>query len=634
MRNYLTTLFTEYRLQLILVVTLVNGITYLALVPPWQHYDEPGHFEYAWLVANLDHWPKVGEYDQSMRREVAASMIEHEFYRGMNFYPNLLAIDRPVEIGIAQTGDLPLYYFLASIPLRILKYTDITWQLYSVRLVSVLFFVFTIFLAYKTSSLVFGDKHPLGWMIPLFMAFLPALVDLMSAVNNDVAAIAAFTLFVYTAVRLNKMGMNLLNLGLLLVALVLCMFTKSTAWLALPLSGLSLILALFKKKWLWAYILLGFLALFIAGFVLFDWKQPAPALFYASSDSAIPRAIKSENAPIGENIFIQTGQTYSSQGFYHVIEPNSLQEYLGESVSIGFWVWAEQPVTLRPPVLELDYQTIQLGYEDLDVNELPKFFILSAQLPEQGIRLWLRTFAINDKENCLYWDGFFLVRGDLIETSGNPQYLDINGELILWGGTTHTNLIRNGSAERTWPLFSSKVARVLGRQINLSTTYLWSVFDLQANGWYYRSALSHMFRSYWAVFGWSHVVLIGGKPYRFLFGVSLLSLIGLGYSLVSRKIKLDGRVVLLMLTMIFLQFVVVIMRGAGSWFNYTMLPATRYFFPAVLATVVFLVTGWHVLFRRVFGIIKLPAHWQAGSYIFALISLQIWSLFSIYRFYL
>jgi len=177
MQQFLSILFTKYRLQLILLVALINGLAYLTFVPPWQHYDEPGHFEYAWLAANLDHWPQAGEYNQHMRREVAASMIEHDFYRGMPGLPNLLEVNKPVEIGIAQTGDLPAYYFLASIPLRILKYTDITWQLYSARLVSVLLFVFTIWLAFKTSTLIFGEDHPLGWMVPLFMAFLPAFLS-------------------------------------------------------------------------------------------------------------------------------------------------------------------------------------------------------------------------------------------------------------------------------------------------------------------------------------------------------------------------------------------------------------------------------------------------------------------------
>lgn len=634
MQQFLSTLFIKYRLQLILLVSLINGLAYLFLVPPWQHYDEPGHFEYAWLAANLDHWPQAGEYVQHMRREVAASMIEHDFYRGMTGLPNLLEVSKPVEIGIPQTGDLPVYYFLASIPLHVMKYTDITLQLYSVRLMSVFLFVITIWLAYKTSNLIFGEDHPLGWMVPLFMAFLPALVDLMSAVNNDVGAIAFFTLYVYASVRLIKNGVHLLNLGLLLAAMAVSLLTKSTAWLAVPLGGLALIVALYKKKFSWLYVGIGLTSTFFIGYMLIDWQHPAPALFYAGSDSALPQAMKSDIAPIRENIFSQPGQTYASQGFYHVIEPNAFQEHLGNSVTIGFWVWADQPARLPPPVLELDGQTITLGTEKLELSEQPKFFVFTTQLPERGSRFWIRTFAINDKENQLYWDGFFLTPGNLSDMPGTPQFGDANAENLLWGGKKHLNLIRNGSAERTWPVISSKITNVLGSQIKVSSTYLLSVFDLKANGWYYRSALAHIFRSFWAIFGWSHVLLMGGKPYRFLLAVSLLSLPGLGISLFKGKIKSQGRVVLLLSCMIILQMIIVVMRGAGSWFNYTLIPDARYFFPVVLPVAIFLVWGWYALFKKIFDIIRIPSHIQAWFYVLSLVLLEIWALYSIYQFYL
>jgi hypothetical protein len=142
-----------------------------------------------------------------------------------------------------------------------------------------------------------------------------------------------------------------------------------------------------------------------------------------------------------------------------------------------------------------------------------------------------------------------------------------------------------------------------------------------------------MFRSFWAVFGWSHVFLVGGKPYRFLFVVSLLSLVGLVYSLFTRKDKLERRVVMLFLTMIIFQLAVVVMRGAGSWFNYTMLPASRYFFPVVLPVAIFLVSGWSVVFKNLFDIIRIPAKLQALFFIFSLVMLEIWALYSIYQFY-
>jgi hypothetical protein len=35
----------------ILLLAAINGLFYIFIVPPWQHYDEPNHFEYIWLLA-------------------------------------------------------------------------------------------------------------------------------------------------------------------------------------------------------------------------------------------------------------------------------------------------------------------------------------------------------------------------------------------------------------------------------------------------------------------------------------------------------------------------------------------------------------------------------------------------------
>ena len=45
------------RLGLILLLALFHGLIYVFLIPPWQHYDEPNHFEVVWLTRHLDHLP-------------------------------------------------------------------------------------------------------------------------------------------------------------------------------------------------------------------------------------------------------------------------------------------------------------------------------------------------------------------------------------------------------------------------------------------------------------------------------------------------------------------------------------------------------------------------------------------------
>ena len=61
-------------LAITLGVGLLHGLLYVFLVPPWQHNDEPNHFEYVWLAAHRDGLPVPGDYDVAMSRAVVKSM--------------------------------------------------------------------------------------------------------------------------------------------------------------------------------------------------------------------------------------------------------------------------------------------------------------------------------------------------------------------------------------------------------------------------------------------------------------------------------------------------------------------------------------------------------------------------------
>ena len=175
-------------LSLMLFLGLLLGLIFIYLVPPWQHYDEPTQFEYAWLIANHAGVPDDGKFDQSMRREVAASMIEHDFFQDLGSPPNLLSSDKPIWIGISQIGIQPLYYWLAALPLQLLETADITFQLYVSRFVSLLFYLITIIVAYGIAVDLTPNNHPLLWLLPISIIMLPSFVDIMTAANDDVGA--------------------------------------------------------------------------------------------------------------------------------------------------------------------------------------------------------------------------------------------------------------------------------------------------------------------------------------------------------------------------------------------------------------------------------------------------------------
>lgn len=156
---------------LVLLIALAQALLYLALVPPWQHYDEPTHFEYAWLIANRDHLPTFGDSDLAMRRDVAASMLEHDFFRELQNM-NSLKVDQVPWIGFSELQHPVTYYILLSLPLRFVRHLDIASQLYVARSVSLLLFVLTIAIV----AAIMRDLTPPGmcrdgpclWLAPCY----------------------------------------------------------------------------------------------------------------------------------------------------------------------------------------------------------------------------------------------------------------------------------------------------------------------------------------------------------------------------------------------------------------------------------------------------------------------------------
>jgi len=230
------------KIWVLLTFGMVIGLLFVFLVPPWMHYDEPGHFEYAWLIANKPGLPVRGEYDQAMRREVAASIVEVDIEGYTNMSTDPLQVDQSIDIFLTQVENHPpTYYLLASLPLRLFRHSEITFQLYLVRLVSLGMFLCMVWVAYRICLELFGEYSPITWMTPLFLVTLPSFVDIMSAANNDVLAILSFSLFFWASVNILKKGASLSRLAILLSTVVFSFLSKNTALLSVPLSTLLVI---------------------------------------------------------------------------------------------------------------------------------------------------------------------------------------------------------------------------------------------------------------------------------------------------------------------------------------------------------------------------------------------------------
>ncbi len=172
-------------LPLLLFLALIHALLYLVIVPPWQHYDEPTHFEYVRLIMLWERQPALNEFDLTTNREIADSMYRFRFW-SPSIRPSLVG-SRPQNIGFDEKIHPPLYYSVAAVPVRLLRYLSVEQQLYAARSVAVLFYLLVVLCAWRITTIVTPDSPFMQLIIPLLVIFVPAFSDQMSAVNNDLA---------------------------------------------------------------------------------------------------------------------------------------------------------------------------------------------------------------------------------------------------------------------------------------------------------------------------------------------------------------------------------------------------------------------------------------------------------------
>jgi hypothetical protein len=651
----------KYQVWILLVLGLIVGLAFVFSVPPWMHYDEPGHFEYAWLIANRPGMPERDDFDQDMRRQISASALEVDIegYTGMVTDP--LEINQPINIWLPQVEDHPpTYYFIAGLPLRLVPHSDIVFQLYLVRLVSLALFLVLVWVGYRTTRELFEAGHPLTWMVPLFLVTLPSFVDIMTAANNDVAAALAFSLFVWAGVALIKRGISILRVLALVGAVIACLFTKSTALMAVPLAPLVILLALFRgkkyEKIAWLVVLV---CLVVGGALLISWTERAPAFFYGLDVATNPSRVVTSTAMVGDAVIQQNGR------FYHHLTEKDRAEMEFQTVTFGAWVWADAPTTIRPPGIRegwvsfpamatspaptrervrfpgvrdrnvIEPTQFSFAADPIEVTTEPQFFTFSQEMPPLGGDIsWIFFEPAWDADVNVYWDGIVLVVGDFT-ASGTPIFDDANARSGTWGGLRFSNLVRNGAAQAGWPVFSAWISDFadLPNRLVPPISLALSVLDIPATSQYYFNAVARVFRTFWSVFGWANVALYGQKPYRVFFFLTILYSLGILIGLIRRKLNISAQVLFFLSIAVVLQIMITLLRGVGSWFWLTYIPVGRYIYPAILPVGLLLMSGADQLIRWVSKLTRIPRAFLYGAFVAVQVGIFLWAFFSMRYFY-
>ena len=566
-------------LLIALMLALINGLLYVFMVPPWQHYDEPGHFEHAWLIANRPGLPQIGDFDQNMRLEVATSMIQFSFYRDLGEPPSLTQ-KGPANIGFPQIDNYRAYYWLAALPLRLLRNTDITLQLYAARAVSLLLLLVSIVGCWGIVQELAHPDSALCWLAPVCLALLPAYAELMTAVNNDAAATAFATLLLWTLVRLMQRGFSVGRLLGCLGWSLLCFWTKSNTFLIIASVPLALALSCFKTRGrlvIWSLLALAtVLALFFAT----RWDDVRGWLRLGGQEAEARRATTSAHS--GHYAFALASGVQLRQ----VIATDVAEAVRGQTVTLGAWVWAESPQTqtVYAPVLLFE-NVPQIGdFPTIPVNSLPAFHSYTVTVPANAGRLWLALLSPQSISATVLYD-------DIVLTQSG-------------GNTSFHNAVRNPSAELGAIRFKDSVRDLVGYLLSLDINHLTGALLDPATGHdYFESTANNLAQTFWARFGWGNVTMVYPSLYPLLNALMVISIFCSLYVVLSkrthRSLNQDQHSKSHVLFMLALLTVAIwgaaFTRGVFSLLSFWWIPGARYVYPTVVPMLLMIIGGWHSL---------------------------------------
>jgi hypothetical protein len=584
-------------------LALIFGISWVGLIAPWDHHDEPNHFQYVRML--MDHWqkPGYGQDDFHLNRQILKSMIWNGFFDRAGFEPVLPPPKSPVYLpGYSQFTEPAGYYWLAAGVAYLFKNENITRQLYGSRLLSLFFYLAAILAAWGIALDMTSRGHPLRWMVPLSLALLPGFVDMMTAVNNDAAAVVVFSFFLWVGVRLIRYGFHWIEFFLSLGLAVLSWQTKSSAAILIPLLPLVLIFSIFRGRWQWiAWSMVGSS---VIGLLAFAFVRDDAAHFYRYSSSVEASRVRDAQAVLGDWVLqVDVAEPITPSWMPYYFQPVPLQtaaQFLGKPVTLGVWMWADQPITVKTPrVTTQNHEYVGT----VKLSETPVFYTVEANLEEENSRLWISfdPLPATSSDARVFYDGLVLAEG-IRPVDEEPVFTDAGGKSGTWAGQSFENLLRNGSFEmpgwRVRKLIDDFGARFFPDQMRVSYI-LASLVDWKGAGWYYQLAIQRIQATFWGYFGWAHIPLHFSWLYTLFNVLTLLGIAGAILALVQHWRTAPYALIFFFSAAVFLAGFAALTRGI-IYLSYQNMffPVARYLMPVVIPILVLFNLGWFEIWRQ------------------------------------
>ncbi|GAC1543077.1 MAG: hypothetical protein NVS2B7_16610 [Herpetosiphon sp.] len=622
-------------LAAVMILALVQGIVFIALIPPWQHYDEPTHFEYSALIVQQRRLHPVADSDPVLRREIAASMLEHRFW---THPPTLFPSDGLVGLGASELVHPPLYYWFAGLPLRITKYLDVTTQLYLMRCMSLLLFCTTIAFTIGIMRDLVPPGHVLRWAVPLAVVLLPTIPDLMTAVNNDVGAITIFSAFLWAGIRTIRYGPNIGRISAICVAVIVGTWTKSTVASVLILVPLVTILSArqrflsrLRKPWLIAAILL-----LTALLSLLRWDDAA--LWYRPRNRPMghlgTRGPALPATPAVHPLMLDARSQDFDNFLISVVRTPSGQNLAGKTVTVGGWMWASAPMVGAMPGVVLssrDHQNLLPLTEPVTLTTEPAWVSWTIKLPKEPNTVYYALFGTSydgTNGNQIYLQQPVLIEGSF---NGQPSFDTPAAVTGTWNGTHWTNPVRNAGGQAVWPRWQPVIEHLASRIIRRPPTHMLEILlDIRVTGRFlWQVGTTDIVPGLFNAFAWGHIELKSSGWIASLWFISIVGAVGCLKWLMwdRRKTRAINGSLFLMMAAMFMVWTFVMVWPLQFVPAMPMIPSARYGFVAIVPTMLAIVGGWWMI---------VPQRWRPwaiSSLLLVLLIFQTGAIWTIWTYY-
>jgi hypothetical protein len=448
----------------------------------------------------------------------------------------------------------------------------------------------------------------------------------MSGVNNDTGAAAVASLYLWATIRLLRRGPSVPRVAAVALLALACLAVKSTAGLVAVTGLLVLATAwLHRRRWWLPWALAGLILISMALAAL-DWQHYA-AGWYDARQGGAPQRQRNET-PVGEFALV-----LSSSGVEH---PAALVQELpparggslaGQTVTLGAWLRGAGEEQQRAELRLRDGTGSQVFQVALTAEWQFTAFTAQVAPGSATVEVWVAVPAGEPADLPVYADGLILVPGAL-NPGAVPQFTGSGARRATWDGQEVVNLLRNGSAETTWPglkpwLRSARLYRTGAQEV------LHSILDWQRTGWVYQPELMLLLRSFWGRFGWGHLVL--PEPWFYpLILLTLAAAVGAILALV-RRVRRAAAVPGWKRRALWLLGLSLLVASAGAMLRihpvdvlgYTFWPSARYLTVAIGPLSIALCAGLAEL---------VPSRWQAvaaGAGVVGLVTLEWAALWTV-----